>query len=174
MRYVEVHGFKNGKPLPKWERIPETDIGRWIDEHEGLDRYLNTIQKFNLDIKQTQEEHECPFYLDFDSSLPEYSLNDARKFVTHIMELYGIENIHAWFSGNKGFHITIDQRIFGAVGDSKLTYHWRYLAEYFAKTLELNTLDKTVYTVPRMWRIENTINSKSGLYKIPLSLYELS
>ena len=174
MRYVEVHGFRNGKPLPKWERKSETDIRRWIDEHPDLECYLNTVQQFNSGTKEIQEEHECPFYLDIDSPDIDQSLHDARKFVDFILSNFGDLPIRVWFSGNKGFHILIPQQLFGAIADSKLTYHWRYLAEYFAKTLELTTLDKTVYTVPRMWRIENTINSKSGLYKIPLSLYELS
>ncbi len=172
MDYIEVHGFRDGKPLPKWERIPKEKLKEWIDAHPNLESYLNTIQQFGSDTKQTNEEHECDFYLDFDSTEPAESLRDARKFVEYFVSSFDQEEIRVWFSGNKGFHITVPKQYFGAVGNNKLTYNWRYMAEHFAKILELPTLDKGVYTLPRMWRIENTINSKSGLYKIPLSLYE--
>jgi hypothetical protein len=36
-----------------------------------------------------------------------------------------------------------------------------------------SNVDYAVYDKVRLWRIPNTINSKSGLYKIPLSIYEL-
>jgi len=171
--YVEIHGFRGGKPLPKWERILQSDVKRWVDGHPDLECYLSTIQWFENAVKQANEDYECPFYLDFDSSDLQKSHLDARKFVRYILSSFGDLYPKIWFSGNKGFHIILDQKYFGVPRSSKSTYHWRYLAEYFAKTLQLDTLDKTVYTIPRMWRIENTINSKSGLYKIPLSLYEL-
>ena len=173
MLYREVHGFRNGTPLPKWERIPETDIRRWVDGHPNLDSYWVTIQQFFSDTKQTQEEHDCPLCMDFDSSDVQQSHLDARKFIEYILSLDDSVYINVWFSGSKGFHIAIDQKYFGAIRHNKLTYHWKYLVNYFVKTLGLITVDFTLYGIPHPLRIENTINSKSGLYKIPLSLYEL-
>ena len=172
--YVEVQGFDNKKPLyPSWKRIPACSLEGWVSEHRQFECF-STVQEFNSGTKESQEEHECPFYLDIDNPDLGLSQRDARKFVDYILSSFGDIPIRVWFSGSKGFHILIPQRCFGAIGHNKLTYHWRYLAEYFAKTLDLHTIDKGVYTIPRLWRIENTVNRKSGLYKISLSLYELA
>ena len=180
MNYVDIQGFKDGKPLYlHWKRIPITDVRRWVDENPEKECF-NTIQEFVSDVSQTQEEHDCPFYLDIDNSNLGQSHMDARKFVDYILSSYGDIYPKVWFSGSKGFHILIPQQLFGAVGNSKLIYHWQYLAGYFAKELQIDTIDKGSYTLPRLWRIENTPNYKSIkkegdplLYKIPLSLYEL-
>jgi hypothetical protein len=180
MKYVDIQGFKNGKPLYlHWKRIPITDVRGWVDENPETELF-NTVQQFRSDVSKTQEEHHCPFYLDIDNNVLEKSLDDSRKFVDYILSSFGDIPIRVWFSGSKGFHILLPQELLGAVDGSKLTYHWQYLAGYFAKELKITTIDKGSYTLPRLWRIENTPNYKSIkkegdplLYKIPLSLYEL-
>lgn len=179
-RYVDIQGFKSGKPLyPRWKRIPITDVRRWVDDNPETECF-NTIQQFGSDVSKAQEDHSSPFYMDIDNNVLEKSLDDSRRFVDYILSSFGDIPIRVWFSGSKGFHILLPQQLFGAVDSSKLTYHWQYLAGYFAKELNITTIDKGSYTLPRLWRIENTPNYKSIkkegdplLYKIPISLYEL-
>jgi len=172
--YRDVHGFKNKKPLPKWERIPEDGIDEWKNNHADLDTMLSSVQLFESEKKLDQDKHLVDLYFDLDKDgNVDLALSDARTLVNHFLSNYEIEP-KIWFSGCKGFHIQIDYRNFGVIDPlSKLTYIWKYLAIYISDQLNLQTVDTTVYTIPRMWRLPNTYHYKSGLYKIPLSSYEL-
>jgi DNA primase catalytic subunit len=80
------------------------------------------------------------------------------------------------FSGNKGFHVMIDTRIFGQLTPSEnLHIIFSSLRE---RLVELSMVDKSVIDLlikdkVRLIRLPNTVNRKSGLYKIQLSLSDL-
>ena len=169
--YREVHGFKNGKPLPRWKRISTEDIDYWRKENQELDTLLYTIQQFDDPKQSDGESHIAPLYFDLDYKEDvSKALEDCKTLVEYLIAKYGVSPL-IWFSGNKGFHIEIAHEYFNVVPHPKLTYHWRYLAEYFMDELHLTTVDLGVYTIPRMWRIPNTRNQK--LYKIPVGIGEL-
>jgi hypothetical protein len=170
--YVGVHGFRNGKPLPRWERIRQDGINEWVKSNPSLETYLNTIQVFDSDIQTDNEPHQSDLFFDIDSSELELALKDSITLSMYFKSYFDIEP-KIWFSGSKGFHILIDHRYIGTVPNPILTKVYMYLADYFVSHLKLTTVDLGVYTTPRMWRIPNTINPKSGLYKIPLTLNQL-
>ena len=103
--------------------------------------------------------------------------------------------IHIYFSG-RGFHLEIDPRICGIKPSRNLHHIYRDLVyllagvqdakekiavEFKAKgrparlafPARLQTLDQNIYNSDRLWRVPNTLNTKSGLLKIPLSVGEL-
>jgi hypothetical protein len=170
--YVGVHGFRNGKPLPRWERIRQDGINEWVKSNPSLETYLNTIQVFDSDIQTDNEPHQSDLFFDIDSSELELALKDSITLSMYFKSYFDIEP-KIWFSGSKGFHILIDHRYIGTVPNPILTKVYMYLADYFVSHLKLTTVDLGVYTTPRMWRIPNTINPKSGLYKIPLTINQL-
>jgi len=171
--YREVHGFKNGKPLPRWKRISTEDIDYWRKENQELDTLLYTIQQFDDPKSADGEPHIAPLYFDLDYKEDvSKALEDCRVLVEYFIAKYEVSPL-VWFSGSKGFHVEIAHEYFDVVPHPKLTYHWRYLAEYFMDELHLTTVDLGVYTIPRMWRIPNTKNPKSSLYKIPIGIGEL-
>ena len=166
-----------------WERILIKDLRRWLDVHQGKLSYYHTVQSFGNPQKSDGESHYAPLFFDLDSdkgrgTTLEDALRDARRVVDMFLEGYDVEP-YVWFSGGKGFHITVPGVVFGAVPHKHLTYRYHHLADTLAERAgikgirEKGTYDDTVYSVPRMWRIPNTKHSGSGLFKIPLTLAEI-
>ena len=100
------------------------------------------------------------------------ALHNARNFAIHIEGEYGIELrlLRYFFSGSKGFHIEIPGELFGGfIPRNDLHRIHRSLA------LELwraDQLDTSIYDMNQLWRMTNTINSKSGRFKVQLSVSE--
>lgn len=101
---------------------------------------------------------------DFDSvdSL-DIAYNDAAKLVTFC----STHNIgyETYFSGNKGFHVLIPTCQFGfePTNDEGIL---KRMAEAIAARFP--TFDTTIYNKTRIFRTPNSLNAKSGLYKIPV------
>ncbi|MBU1677670.1 MAG: primase C-terminal domain-containing protein [Bacteroidetes bacterium] len=111
---------------------------------------------------------------DFDGSNLEAVKKEAINFVWYLYYDYGIpaEYNRIAFSGSKGFHVLIP---FNAVSE-KPTARNDFWNVYKNLCLEISkdfNNDKSIYTLNRVIRTSNTINSKSGLYKIPLTFKEL-
>lgn len=156
----------------KWRRIQTTELRGWLDANPGKAAYFHTIQSFKLPVKEQDESHYADFYIDMDAEVFDDALRDARLIVDYFLKGHEVEP-KVWFSGNRGFHITLDAVAFGAEPSSTLTYHWRHVADAIARKVGLSSLDERVYSRPRMWRIEKTRHAKSKLFKIRLYLHEL-
>ena len=95
-------------------------------------------------------------------------------FVENLKWNYEIpyEYIHVSFSGSKGFHIAIP---FQAICENPKpsSNFWKV---YKSMAMDLGgdfPYDKTIYELKRIFRLSNTINAKTGLYKIPLNIDDL-
>lgn len=176
-RFVDVHRItREGKPTA-WGRIPVKSLIKWRDSaitQESKHIYC-TVQKFSNKEAADGEDYICPLYFDFDSDRSlEPALEDTRKLI-HYLDDFSIEDgVDFYYTGNRGFHVTIDFLLFGAVASNNLVRIWRHVAEGIAKKLELKTFDRTVYSKRRMWRMENTQHGKTGLWKIRLYPTELN
>ncbi len=121
---------------------------------------------------------------DFDSNELETARQDLISFCnylkTFLQEPNELEAIPLYFSGCKGFNIYIPVGLIGEIVPSK-NLHTRI--KYFFETIANNiyeetgklitTLDFQIYTKEHLIRVPNTINTKSGLHKIPLLFSEL-
>lgn len=115
--------------------------------------------------------------MDFDGKNPGITIDDAlenaRAFVTDWLERYGPEGVYCWFSGNKGIHVEIEAGRFGGFPPASsplLMGRLKRLVGNLTRHLDLPTLDMSIYNAGRLWRAENSIHGKSGLYKVPLTL----
>lgn len=77
-----------------------------------------------------------------------------------------------YFSGNKGFHVIVPCEVFKPSYSPHMLKLYKRMAEK-AEMTGVQFIDKGVYTNRRIWRLPNSINSKSGLFKIPLTYEEL-
>lgn len=167
----------------RWKRILATDLESWLNDNPNKDAYYQTVQSFRNAEKEHGELHWSPLYFDMDADegrgqTLEDSLRDTRFLIDLFLRGFEIEP-RVWFSGNKGFHIAIPGVVFGARPHKHLTYHWHHLANFLSRkagvksTKEGGTFDGSVYSVPRMWRIENSTHQTSGHRKVELSLVEI-
>jgi hypothetical protein len=106
-------------------------------------------------------------YFDFDSKDNiEFARKDAVTTAHRLIER-GIPEtaISSHFTGNKGFSLEVQ------LNDSITPSMFKAIV--FDVAGDLKTFDKVVNDPNRIIRLPNTKHQKSGLYKIPLELYEL-
>lgn len=119
----------------------------------------------------------CPFFLDTDAERSD-ELKGVRQNALALYEVLGSwlgitpASIQAWFSGCRGFHIVVPAVAFEAVPSPHLMAFYRHLAEQLSEE-GLELLDLAIYQKARLWRLADTVNSKSGRYKIRLKYEEL-
>jgi hypothetical protein len=127
----------------------------------------------------SRPNHNCravyPLFFDIDCGEDlEKARQDCIKLVNFLCHKLRIseEDVSISFSGNKGFHVEISPIIFSAFYSPVFMKINRKLARR-AIQARITTLDTGIYDRKRIWRLPDTKNSKSGLYKVGLSYYEL-
>lgn len=112
-----------------------------------------------------------PFDIDREGQL-DVALQDTRDLIQHLRYGYEIpyEAIKVFFTGAKGFNILLPSNAFNLEPSSELPGLCKRLALELAGKI---TIDVGLYEHMRLFRITDTINKKSGLYKIELAPNEL-
>lgn len=99
---------------------------------------------------------------------------DAMRVVDFFMA-FGLSEDEArvWFSGNKGFHVCIQEQAAGVRPHNQLHKMIKHTALFLEELLELRSLDKVIYAKGRMWRLPDTVHAKTGRYKTEFSHSEM-
>lgn len=107
------------------------------------------------------------FPIDIDDVDLNRALKTARLLLEKLQVKYDIEldYLRCFFSGSKGFHIMIPASMFNCYPSDKLPAVFKKMAGIL---LEGIPYDSKIYDTVRLFRLSNTINSKTQLYKIPL------
>lgn len=104
---------------------------------------------------------------DFDDATdPEKARNDVIALADKLHNEYDVspEQMELSFSGNKGFHLTLK------LANDITQEQFKNVTTKIAQGLP--TYDPSVTDPARLLRIENTVNPKTGLYKVPLTVFE--
>ncbi|SDI15009.1 Primase C terminal 1 (PriCT-1) [Alteribacillus persepolensis] len=175
-KYVEVavNGAHNRNNL--------ADI-RAVKHYIGHTEAYMTFFRYNEEIvdhfqeKQTVKGYQGNAYadwlpIDIDSD-DLYEAQDYVQLFIQNLEEYDIDPncCRFYFSGSKGFHIMIPSGVFGATPDPLIHKRFRKIAEVLTKGIKT---DMSIYNKTRIFRLPNTINGKSGLYKIELYPFQIS
>lgn len=130
--------------------------------------YYEYWEKNNKSVAKYEESCYSDYLpIDLDSK----NLNDAQVECQHLISLlvdqYEVnpDCLGVYFSGSKGFHIEIPTFLFGNIKPSP---NLPYIFKEIPKILDIKYHDTSIYNRNALWRFPNTINAKSGLYKIPL------
>ncbi len=110
--------------------------------------------------------------IDIDNPNLNESLRIAKDFVNYLYYDFDVEyeSLGIYFTGSKGFHIEIPVSLLGEIEPSE-NLPLRY--KNFIQSFDNWGFDNHIYEKVRLWRIENSINSKTGLYKVRLQPQEL-
>ena len=164
------------KPMDLSE-LANIDLSRLSDCYSTYFIYGQDFKDYILktgSVKGFKGSYGADFLpFDIDNDDLQKAKDDAISLIMRLQMAYNLNNADTeiYFTGAKGFHIQIPQEVFGKFDKSDL------LAKTFKiLALELSSginIDTTIYDSVRLWRIPNTINSKTGLYKISLSITEL-
>lgn len=159
------------------------EVEEFRRKHNNTDVYTTVYQYDNKENHREGNKYGA-IYLDFDCKVEsdgsisivefEKTRQDAITGASYFKSIFGIpENAcHYYFSGSKGFHLTISPSVFQLQPHKQLHRIFKPIIQKIP--VQHNTVDVRIYDAVRMWRMPNSINSKSGLYKIPLTFQELS
>ena len=106
---------------------------------------------------------------------PTEALDGASRLIATLVGYGGVDpdDFRLYFSGAKGFHVGIPAQTFGAEPSPLLPKAFKILARRLAEQAGVS-VDGAVYDTCRLWRLPNTINGKTGLFKVPLEWAELT
>lgn len=113
-----------------------------------------------------------PLYFDLDGDISsDASYEDLKNDVnTLYSELYKLgledEDIDLYFSGSKGYHVLVSPLVLGIKPSKDLNLAYKRYASYLSEKVGIKSLDMVIYDKRRLLRMPNTINSKSGSYKL--------
>lgn len=108
------------------------------------------------------------FDIDKQKNTDEFTLTCARAFVDMLKNDWSLyeDEVHIWFSG-RGYHIEIPEYFDFGVGEHVVGDVKNTITEYFPQ------VDPTLYDFNHIIRAPYSFNSKSNLFKIPLTHEEL-
>lgn len=177
-RYVEVANF-----VPDLDRVIrfKYDGNPVMYDVAGIDKFRNKHDNvgvytsiFRYESKSIESAHLGPLYFDLDADDLERSKRDAHRLVTHLSSIVKPDEIRLYFTGAKGFHVEVGEQTLGIDQNEELPRIYRLIAEDMQATLDLPSLDFSVYDARRMWRLVNSAHQKTMLYKVRLPLQALT
>lgn len=180
--YVELGGNVNGHfTRNHYIRLDygyEEKIERFIEKTNNTDVY-HTVY-FYSDQNIDDAELYAPMYLDLDSDADngtgyERVKVDTLMAVSYLKNLFEIpeELIQVYFSGAKGFHILISPEVFGIKPEKNLNEKYRIFANKINQYTIYRSVDTRIYDKRRLFRFPNSINGKTGLYKVRVSVEDI-
>lgn len=147
-----------------------------------ISEYKNQMKQFDSDIYRTIYSYDstdinkcnfiAPMYLDLDIDNIEDNydklIRDLKIIIYRLKTDLKLSNneINIYFSGAKGFHIIVDAKVFGFQPSRILNKELKKIALYYKAATFTKCIDTSIYDYRRLLRIPNTINSKTGLYKV--------
>lgn len=155
--------------------IKPNDVDKIRNRFNNKDCYV-TVFKYNKSNQQ-ESDYYGPLYLDLD-----YDIQSEQEYIELKQDLLLTasylktqfflkdEDLRIFFSGSKGFHIIIPAEILNVKPSNKLHLYYKYIATEAKNTTIYKTIDTKIYDIRRLFRITNSINSNTGLYKVPVTL----
>ena len=154
--------------------LDEDDIKNFRDQYGNRDIYITTWKYDSM--PQAQAKIIGDLYFDLDSNDINHALYDAQLLCTFLSDRFGlpIGDIKLYFSGSKGIHVIVPHQLFNLQPHENLNMVYRIIAEEAMNDVEHKTIDLAIYDKRRLFRLPNSINGKTGLYKIPVSFDEVT
>ena len=174
--------------------IPIYEVPHWIKQYEAFECfttyffYTDEILAYMMAHSEQGHPSISGYHgkvwatflpMDIDAKDPAKALDTVRLMARTLVEKWKIpeKGVHFYFSGAKGFHVLLDVRLFGQTAPS------HHLHQIFATLREdlmfafppfdHTQMDLTIKDPVRLLRLPNTVNGKTGLYKIPLRYEEI-
>lgn len=116
----------------------------------------------------------CPLWFDLDcKENPEKTRIQTLSLLSILTTTWGLplDTIQLYFSGNKGFHVIVDQQVLGIQPQTSLHRQHKRVASILKE--ELTTIDSRIYTNRRLCRNVNKKHPKSRLHKIAVTPTQL-
>lgn len=177
-KFIHVEGGRNlpGGKFTRNEMMTIQDVKNYRIKNHNTGIYLTAYVYDSLDQKEANLYAD--FYLDFDAEGEfDKAREDAIASITYLKQkfTYNIPEglVRIYFSGKKGIHLVIPAAVFGIAPDKHLNEHYKTMAAGIAEETKNGTLDLKIYDRRRLFRLANSKHADTGLFKIPLTYFEL-
>lgn len=154
--------------------ITYKQFSEFFKTHSCVDTYCSAYLYSNQKIEEA--ELYGNLYLDFDDADNfEYAREDIIRTLSFFKIVYKIPNdqLKIYFSGHKGFHLIVPKEILGVEPNKNLNGIFKTIAEQVKTFSSHKTVDLQIYDNKRLFRVPNSMHSKTNLYKIILTPQEL-
>jgi hypothetical protein len=176
--FIHVEGGRNlpGGKFTRNEMLTINDVTEYRKRNNNTGLYLSAYIYDSTDVKEANLYAD--FYLDFDAEDDfEKARQDAIASVTYLKQkfTYAIPEglMRIYFSGKKGLHLVIPAAVFGVEPDKHLNEYYKIMATSISEETVNGTLDLKIYDRRRLFRLANSKHADTGLFKIPLTYFEL-
>lgn len=114
------------------------------------------------------------FPIDIDSNDLSEALEMTLELLNRIEVNFDLDRRHipVFFSGAKGFHIYLSSRLMRVSPSKNIAQIFKTFAKDMMEQWPVK-YDSSIYDTVRLFRVAGTINTKTGLYKIPLAHSQL-
>ena len=175
MIYVEI---AVDSPRNRGILVLKSDLARYIPK-DGKALY-RSVYLYNEEAKQFADSKGTlkGYYgergidnvlidIDRKDNSDEYTLKKLRETLLHLNVLEVSDgSIQCYFSGT-GYHIVITNEVFNFQSSDSLPYQ---VKQTMSSLFE--SIDTSIYMRSGIYRVAHTKNQKTGLYKIPITLFE--
>lgn len=171
--YTEHRSDLLNNKKPRNEIIPVSKlagtIDPYLDTYRSLFYYPEEILKHVAD-KNTVSGYNGPvaatsLVWDFDNADPELARIDALTLVNRLITEYGVEEeeVGVFYSGKKGYNVEISTKGISGI-DGVLNENIPLYVKKMCLTIgkELQTLDKGIFQVNRLFRVPGTLHNKES------------
>lgn len=174
--FIEIGGQVNGV-FRRNIIIDKDKKEEAIKKYDFTDTY-STIYEYD-NKQQDKANFIAPLYIDLDADHLEKDYEKLRRdvllLVRRLKTMFSLNdnNIQIFFSGSKGFHILVPHEIFGFEYTKNINTKYKMLATELKSYTITKSVDTRIYDNKRLFREPNSINSKTGLYKVQIDLTNL-
>ena len=175
--YIEI---AVGSPSHRGKLIAKSKLVNYIETETPLFRSVYLYTKDAVDYAESNGGLKNYFgqraidwiILDIDrgDNSDTYTKDKAISVVMQLAELEVDDyNLQIYFSGS-GYHIAVPNSVFNFVPSDNI----QYLVKATIVKLFGDLIDRSIYMITGIYRVQHTLNKKTGLHKIPLSITELN
>ena len=173
--YVEI---AQDSPRNRGLLVLKTDLPRYINKTSPLYRSFYLYDETALDIASSEnsiKNYSGPRYLDYvlidvdkQDNSNELTLNTMKSIIHELTER-GLDdsNMQPYFSGT-GYHLAIHNDVFHFEATNELPLNVKATMQSL-----IPEADAAIFMRTGIYRVAHTINQKSNLYKIPLTIDEV-
>lgn len=174
--YIELGG-KDGDIFRRKIVIDAKDKEQVLKRQNFTDTY-STVYSYdnkNQDIANIIG----PLYIDLDINNLEEDFEKLKRDVLllcrRLKTMFHLtdDNLQIFFSGSKGFHILVPHSVFGIEPSKDLNDKYKLIALELKSYTITKSVDTRIYDSKRLFREPNTVNSKTGLYKVQMNLSQI-
>lgn len=174
--YIELGG-KDGDIFRRKIIIDIKDKEQVLKRQNFSDTY-STIYRYD-NKNQDMANIIGPLYIDLDINDLKQDFEKLKRDVLllcrRLKTMFHLtdDNLQIFFSGSKGFHILVPHTVFGIKPSKDLNDKYKLIALELKSYTITKSVDTRIYDSKRLFREPNTINSKTGLYKIQMTLNQV-